>query len=154
MNPTSKPTLYLDTNVFLYAIDNKSKFYSSASSLLTLVENGTLVATTSIETFQEIIHLAKKQKKIKNGISICRLIYQLIPNPIPIDNTILKIFLQIVEKYTSLESRDCLHLAACLSTNVNILITEDLHLKKIKEKNLIIKSMDEMLNISPLAAQP
>lgn len=147
MNLTSKPTFYLDTNVFLYAIDKNSKFYSSASTLLKLVENGVMDATTSIETFQEIIHLAKKQKRLKNGIEICLLIIQLIPNPIPIDKTILKIFMKMTEKYTSLESRDCLHLAACISANINILVTEDHHLKKIKEKSLEIKSMDEILKI-------
>jgi predicted nucleic acid-binding protein len=50
------PTVFLDTNVFLYAIGAQHPLKAAGQQVLERVGNGTLEAVTSTEVIQEILY--------------------------------------------------------------------------------------------------
>lgn len=125
--------VYIDTNVFVYASEPESGFHKEASEFLINAKNLNLSLVTSVETFQEIVHLSRIAGGRVKSVKLCRDILKLTSNPLEINFKVLLIFLKLVEKYQKLESRDCLHLAVCIENNVEVLVTQDEHFAKVKE---------------------
>ncbi len=139
--------LYLDTNVFLSATESTDPFHKIALQLFESLEEQKNTATTSVETFQEIVYVAKRLKKLSLGIELCRQLLHLIPDPLAIDQPVLDEFLSLVAKFSRLDTRDCLHLAVCIECKIPYLITEDVDLRKSDIPNLKIISIKQALEI-------
>lgn len=56
---------YFDTNIFLYAADPQSEFHAAATKALEFVAEGKITGITSTETFQEIIYVGQREKRLK-----------------------------------------------------------------------------------------
>lgn len=117
--------IYLDTNVFLSAVEPIDPFHNQAQELLKQIELQSITATTSTETFQEIVHVAKKQQRLDTGIKLCRILLKLIPQPLAIDTQVIHEFLDFIDRKSKLDARDCLHIAVCLVNKIPLLVTED-----------------------------
>lgn len=137
---------YLDTNVFVYAADITSQHHHSAVNLLHQITARKLPLTTSVETIQEIIHVYKKLHRLKYGLKICQNILKLIPQPLPVDKTVISQYLKFTSQYPKLESRDCLHLAICQVHSLPVLVTQDKTLTRLKITKLNIQTPKQLLN--------
>lgn len=124
--------IYLDTNIFIYASEKNSSFNSQAKKLLRSIVTNKIPFTTSVETFQEVIHYSKRFKKVKKGLDICERLLRLVSEPLQVDLPIIKSFLRVTKDYPYLESRDCIHLAICFENNINEVVSEDKDFKKVK----------------------
>lgn len=125
--------IYLDTNIFIYFSDKKSLFYKKSFDLIKYCQNNNVSIITSVETIQEIIHFSKRRKKIKMGVETSRKTLSLVDELLTIDRNTIEIFLRIINKTKTTESRDSLHIASCLQNKIHVLITYDKELKKFKE---------------------
>lgn len=143
-------SFYLDTNVFLYLAEIKEPHHKIAVKALNNLTLSKQALSTSVETFQEVVHYAKKQHHLKYGLKICQLIFNLVPHPLPIDQSVTIKYLKLAAKYPQLESRDCLHLATCFTYNLPLLITEDKNLLKTKVKQIKIVSLQQAQNLLKL----
>lgn len=138
---------YLDTNVFLSAIEPIDPFHQHAQELLRQVELRTITATTSTETYQEIIHVAKKQKRLAIGIKLCQTLFKLIPQPLPIDTQVIHEFLSLIGQKSKPDTRDHLHIAVCLANKIPHLVTEDETMLKTTISHVTCISMKNTLAI-------
>ena len=129
---------YVDTNVFIYAANPLDPRYDSCNKILTNIAGAKIEAVTSVETFQEIIHYSKRNKTLPKGLALCHELTTTSLNIVSWESKLLPTYLQIVEKYPSLESRDSLHLATSLENGLTTIISADAGFDKIKE----IKRMD------------
>lgn len=136
---------YLDTNVFVYTADITSQHHHGAVNLLHQITAQKLPFTTSVETIQEIVHVYKKLHRLKYGLKICQNILKLIPQPLPVDKTVISQYLKVTSQYPKLESRDCLHLAICQVHSIPILITQDKTLAHLKITRLHIQTPTQFL---------
>jgi len=118
---------YLDTNIFLYSIDKSSPHMSSCKKLLELAVKNDIQIATSVETIQEIIHFLKRTGKIEEGIMFSRNLMKIVHLLIPVDHEMLKAYLTLAEKYKNedIQSRDLMHLAACLQSRLSTAVTYD-----------------------------
>lgn len=126
-------TIYLDTNIFLYLSDKSSLYYKSCRDLLYYCRNKNFNTVTSVETFQEIIHYAKKIKRTIQGLTIANGILRIVTDIDPLDKDLIVDYLSLVDKYRSFESRDLIHLATALKHPASIFISYDRKFKKVRE---------------------
>lgn len=125
--------LYLDTNFFLYISKKTSPFYKDCANLIDYCSKNQIKISTSCETIQEIIHLAKNTKVLDKGISASKKTIKLIDELLPLTKDVIRIYLDLAQKYRSSTSRDLVHLASCLENNIDKIITHDSDFKKFKE---------------------
>lgn len=129
-------TVYLDTNIFIYSSQAASPFFSDCNSFIKYSLNNHIDLATSTESIQEIVHLAKKTKKISTALKTAKILLNLTQLLLPLDKETIVMFLDLIRKNSrlgKLESRDFIHLASCLRYNINLLITYDNEFKKFKE---------------------
>lgn len=126
-------SLYLDTNFFLYSANRSSPFYKDCVALIKYSSENKIRISTSCETIQEIIHLAKNTKVLDKGISTSKRAIKLTDELLPLTKEIINIYLDLAKKYKSAESRDLIHLASCIENNIDTIISQDSDFKKLKE---------------------
>ena len=125
--------IYVDTNVFIDRSDKSSAHYAEAKKFIDKALTTTLLITTSTETIQEIIYYGYKMKKMNDVVKICYLIVDELNDLLSVDVLTIREYLKFVHKYPKADSRDLIHLAACLANNIGIIITFDRDFKKFKE---------------------
>ncbi|MBI2315182.1 type II toxin-antitoxin system VapC family toxin [Candidatus Daviesbacteria bacterium] len=130
-------SLYLDTNIFLYLSDKSSPYYLSCFKFIKFCKKEKILLLTSTETIQEIIHYSKNVKQVKEGLEAAKQTLQLLSGLLPIDQSIIEIYLKYVSIYKNASSRDLIHLAVCLENKINKIVTFDKDFKKFKEITLL-----------------
>ena len=78
-------TVYLDANVFVYAAGTPHPLKEPCVAILRRVESGDLLATTSVETLQELLHLYQRRGLASAGATLVRRVMALLPVILPID---------------------------------------------------------------------
>lgn len=129
--------LYLDTNIFIYFTDNDSPFHSTCQKLIKFCYTKNINLLTSVETFQEIIHLAKNTKQLEKGIKIAKNTLEIVSQIFPVNEQTISIYLDAAEKYQSSGSRDLIHLSSCLENKIDHLVTYDSDFKKFKQLKIL-----------------
>jgi len=135
---------YLDSNIFIYLSDRKSKFYLKCLEFINHCMRGDILIITSVETFQEIIYYSKRINKLKEGLNSARTTYKIVDEILSIDEKIIEEYLRLVERYKNADSRDIIHLAVSLENNIETIITYDKGFKKFKEIKAV--TPEEFLN--------
>ena len=128
--------IYLDTNIFVYSSQVTSPFFSKCNSFIECSLKNNIDLATSTESIQEIIHLARKTRKVVVGLKTSKILLKLTQLLLPVDKETILLYLDLIKKnshFRRLESRDFIHIATCLHYNIDILITYDEGFKKFKE---------------------
>ena len=125
--------IYIDANIFFYASDDKSQYFADCQKFLKTLIDGYTTSTTSVETIQEIMHYYRSIKREHDGLEVCRLLLTIIPEPLAVDLNTIKKFLELFNLYPKPESRDLLHLAACVIYGIKTIVTYDQEFKNFSE---------------------
>lgn len=124
---------YLDTNIFLYAADPSSEFHNASRRLLELAAEGKIAAVTSTETFQEVIYVGQREKRLESVLRIFDQALQLVDVVLDIGRAELTQFRTLAEKYPNLEGRDLLHTAACITSGILQIVSYDADFDQVRE---------------------
>ncbi len=137
--------IYIDTNVFVYAIENHPKFGRSCKKILENVEDGELEASCSILVLVELINVLKKindvlTRQARKGLSIERNIEAMMSLPLVwIDLDFL-----IIERASSyrfeVNGVDYAHIASMELNSINEILSADRDLDKVP----IVKRRDPL----------
>lgn len=124
---------YLDSNIFIYAINNDDSNGETCRKILTDVALDRIKAFTSCLTWDEIVHIVKKEKNREISI-IEGNKFLSFPNLIilKIDKSVISFAQRLIINY-SLDPRDAIHVATALSNNIHQIISDDKDFDKIKE---------------------
>lgn len=128
--------IYLDTNIFVYSSQPTSPFFSKCNNFIEYCVKNNISLATSTESIQEIIHLARKTRKVAVGLKTANVILKLTQLLLPVDKETIFLYLDLIKKNSHLrplESRDFIHIATCSHYSINILITYDKGFKNFKE---------------------
>lgn len=125
--------IYLDTNIFIYLADKNSPFQSVCLNLIKSCQKKGIAITTSVETFQEIIHYAKNISQLSAGIRLCKKVKRLVDKTLAVDEKIIDRYLQLASKYKKVKSRDLVHLAVSLENKLQAIISYDKEFKRFEE---------------------
>lgn len=124
--------IYLDSNVFIYAIINTQDLGQKARSLLEKVQCGEEKAQTSALTFDEVFWVIKKHSQ-EAAIEASEAILNFPNLEIIAANRETALYaLELIKKY-NLAPRDAIHAATAFAEKTETIISEDTHFDKIKE---------------------
>ncbi len=123
--------LYIDSNVFLYAVLNQERIGTRARALLEEVQRGKESAYSSALTFDEIVWVVKQHRSREDAISAGEAFLNF-PNLkiVPVDGDLLSQALEIIRRY-ELDPRDSIHAASAISENVRTIVSTDQHFDRI-----------------------
>jgi len=126
-------TVYLDANVFVYAAGTPHPLKEPCVAILRRVEAGDLLATTSVETLQELLHLYQRRGLASAGATLVRRVMALLPAILPVDADDLARAADLAEKHPALPARDWVHAAVARRHGIATIISADKHFDLIEE---------------------
>ncbi|MEK6893569.1 MAG: type II toxin-antitoxin system VapC family toxin [Nanoarchaeota archaeon] len=125
--------IYLDANIFLYALTSEDRKAENSKAIITQVAEGDVEGCTSVLTWDEVLYVLIKEKGKKEAIIEIKKLLK-IPKLIFIDanSDIINNALNIVENY-SLNPRDAIHAATAIINKCDKIASDDSDFDKIKE---------------------
>lgn len=117
--------LFLDANVFLYAIGADSPHRDGCRSVLQAVGQGTLDGITSSEVLQEILHVRTRRVSVADATSAVRAAAELVAEVLPVTNRDVLEACRLLESHSGLGARDALHAAVMKNSQVHVLVSLD-----------------------------
>jgi uncharacterized protein len=126
------PMVFLDTNVFLYAVGAQHPLKAPSQQVLSLVGNGTLEATSSTEVVQEILHVLNRRGQRETALKLARYVIELLGPLLPVTQADIFITCDLMDRYPALSTRDALHAATMLNNGISDIITSDGHFDDIR----------------------
>jgi predicted nucleic acid-binding protein len=126
-------TLYLDSNIFLYATLNTEAPGNRARSLLQRIRQGEEQAKTSALTLDEILWNVKKHRNLDDAIDAGEAFLNFPHLELaPVTGELVAFALSIIKKYR-LNPRDAIHAATAITEKTDYIVSTDPHFDKIKE---------------------
>lgn len=121
------PTVFLDTNVFLYAIGAQHPLKAASRRVLERIGDGELDAVTSTEVVQEILHVLLRRGLRETGLQLARHTIELLGGLLPVTQADLSIACDLIDRYPALPVRDAIHAATMLGNGVSAILSADGH---------------------------
>ena len=116
--------VYVDTNVFLYAIGTEHRYRDPCRALVRALGAGSLRGETSVETFQEIVHHRRRRgdraatERSRRAVALCHAVHSL-------ELPIALAALDLIDRHPSLPIRDAVHAATALAKGVATVLSAD-----------------------------
>jgi predicted nucleic acid-binding protein len=114
--------VFLDANVFLYAVGGEGPHRQPCRDLLQAVGDGGLEAVTNTEVLQEILHVRARRLGIKDAVVAVRAASDLVREVLPVRRD-----------DHGLGARDALHAAVMKNGSLHLLVSVDGDFAVLKE---------------------
>ncbi len=135
--------MYLDSNVFIYAVTHDSTKYAKARKaidVLRKVEEGDTKAVTSFLTWDELVWVVWKLKGRDAGIRAGSALLKLENLSLSaVNSSVMLRSQELLEKYP-LKPRDSIHMATALLTGEKEVVSDDSDLDAVRE--IVRRSLD------------
>jgi len=132
--------IYLDTNIFIYAIEGYTKFETELNELFEAFDAGNLQAITSELTLAEVL----VKPLIDNNVKVCSAYENAIQSSqvlevVPINRTILR---QSARLRSTINIRlpDAIHAATAILNGCTTFLTNDKRLEALSGINVVVLS--------------
>ncbi|NLT06948.1 MAG: type II toxin-antitoxin system VapC family toxin [Solirubrobacterales bacterium] len=116
--------VYLDTNVFVYAVGGHSPLREPARAVLDAVVRGRLRGETSTHAIQEFARQRLRREDpqatvhARQAVAICSVVH-------PIDRDTLLATLSVVDRNPALDAADAVHVAVAERQGLAVLVSAD-----------------------------
>jgi predicted nucleic acid-binding protein len=124
--------IYLDTNVFIYALNGFPAYTPLLAELFDAVESGNLTAATSELAFAELLIIPFRHGNIDEE-NRCRTILR--PRPhlslLPVDRNVLEKTARLRAALPTMRTPDAIHAATAQLAQCDVFLTNDRRLKAI-----------------------
>ena len=128
--PTS--TVFLDTNVFLYAIGKPHSLKAASQRVLERVGEGELDAVTNTEVVQEFLHVLIRKGERETGLKLASRTIELLGGLLPVTQTDISTACDLLGRYPALPPRDAIHEATMLNNGIFEIVTADGHFDEVQ----------------------
>lgn len=125
--------LFLDSNIFLYAIGGDGPYKAPCQNVLLAVGDGRLDAATSSEVLREILHVRSRRVHEKDGIAATRTAAEIVAEVLPVTEDDVLAACAIIERTPHLSARDALHAAVMKTNGIRKIVSVDRDFDAIKE---------------------
>jgi predicted nucleic acid-binding protein len=125
--------VFLDTNVFLYAIGGESPHRDSCRNLLAAVGKGDVDAVTSSEVLQEVLHIRTRRVDLADGIQAARSAASMVAEVLAVTGNDVLAACKVLEKHPQISARDALHVAVMKANQLHTLISVDKDFDPIRD---------------------
>jgi predicted nucleic acid-binding protein len=117
--------VFLDADVFLYAVGADSPHRTPCRAVLEAVGQGKLDGITSSEVLQEMLHVRSRRMNVTDAVSAVRAAADLVSEVLPVTNHDVLEACSLLEAHSSLGARDALHAAVMKNSQVHVLVSVD-----------------------------
>ncbi len=130
--------MFLDTNIFLYAIGGDGPHRQSCRQVLAAVGRGALNGVTSSEVLQEILYVRSRRINMKDATTAARSAAGIVADVLPITADDMLDACGLLDSYPNLGVRDALHVAVMKNSHIGMLVSVDRDFDALK----ILKRLD------------
>lgn len=116
--------VYLDTNVFLYALGRDSQFKGPSQRILAAVAERRMSGETSVLTLQELVH-QRWRRGDRDATARGREVAALCTELHPADVRVSLDALTLIERHPQLGTGDAFHAATALAQGIDVLVSAD-----------------------------
>ena len=132
-------TIYLDSNIFIYALTDNNRRGLKCRELIKAIEEGKQNAATSVLTFNEGCHVIKKLMTQEHALAFSeKLISTSNLTLIDINQRVIMHAIDFIKKY-NLGPADAIHIATAFMLRSEIFYSYDKDLRKVKE--IVVKEL-------------
>lgn len=117
--------LFIDSNVFLYAIGAPSPYRESCRAVLVAAGEGDLDAVTSSEVLQELLQVRSRRLGMADATSAVRQASALVSDVLPVTSADVLDACDLLERLPLLQARDALHVAVMRTAGISRLVSVD-----------------------------
>ncbi len=127
-------TVFLDTNIFMYAAGTPHPYKAACIHILTEVETGTLQAAINVEIFQELLYRYTHLKLADKGVQLCRDILKYPLTILPVTGADVRLAIDLFDTHRAvgLKPRDAIHAATMQNNNISCLLSADKDFDQLK----------------------
>ena len=117
--------VFLDSNVFLYAVGRDHPLKQPCAAVLRAVAIGSLEATTSTEVAQEVLYVLGRREDRALAVRVVRDLMSLFPSMLPVTIGELQGAAELFSDHPGLPARDAVHAATMLNAGIVNIVTAD-----------------------------
>ncbi len=125
--------IFLDANVFLYALGRESPHRGACRELLAAAGAGVIDAVTSTEVLQEILHVRARRVSVRDAAEAVRAAAELVSDVLPVTEDDVLLACRFYEKQARLEGRDAIHAAVMKNNMVHVIASLDQDFDLLRE---------------------
>jgi predicted nucleic acid-binding protein len=131
---------FVDASVVMYAAGAEHPYKEPCSQIITAISTGKVVAATSTEVCQEILHRFSLIKRREEGIRVVKDTLLIIPQILAFTREDVEQAVQLLQKYHGVSSRDAVHAAVMQNNDLDTIISSDKHFDMVSK----IRRIDPM----------
>lgn len=130
--------VYLDANIFIYALNGFPEFAPTLGELFNDIERGAISAATSELTLAELLVIPFRHNNTEEE-KRCRMILRPLPHLslLPIALDVLESMARLRAANPSIRTPDAIHAATAQSAQCDVFLTNDRRLKTIAGLNIV-----------------
>jgi len=117
--------VFLDANVFLYAIGSAEVERDACRRVLAMAVDGRLEGETSVEVLQEVAHVRARRLGLADAVARCRQTMALGLPVHAVEPRDLERALDLLERVSGGHVRDALHVATALNREIPSIVSAD-----------------------------
>lgn len=117
--------LFLDANIFLYALGADSTDRGPCRDVLRAVGHGKLDGVTSSEVLQEILYVRARRVNVQDAANAVRAAADLVADVLPVTRDDVLEACRLAESHSGLGARDALHAAVMRNSEIHVLVSVD-----------------------------
>ncbi len=117
--------VFLDANVFLYAIGGDSPHRDSCRAVIQAIGDGTIDAVTSSEVLQEILHVRARRFGVNDASKAVRAAAGVVTDVLPVTKGDVLVACDVLEERPQPSARDALHVAVMKNARIHLLVSLD-----------------------------
>lgn len=124
--------IFLDANIFLYAMGSDHPEKKPCVKLLDLVSGGRIEAVTSSEVLQEVLFARLKRGAREPALAAVRNVRDMVDEVLPVTGEDVLEACKMLSDYPVLDSRDAIHAAVARRYGITSIATVDRDFEHIK----------------------
>jgi predicted nucleic acid-binding protein len=117
--------MFLDTNIFLYAIGGDGPYRESCRQVLAAVGRGALNGVTSSDVLQEILYVRSRRINMKDATTAARCAAGILADVLPITADDMLDACSLLDSHPKLGLRDALHVSVMKNSHIGMLVSVD-----------------------------
>jgi len=125
--------VFLDTNVFLYAVGAAHPLRVACAKVLRRVAEGSLDATINSEVIQEILYVLIRRGRRADALKLANDLASLFPDLLAVTRDDLLSACELLEQYPRLSVRDAVHIGTMLRNGLRTVVSVDSDFDQISE---------------------
>lgn len=124
---------FVDASVVMYAAGAEHPYKGPCTQIVNAIAAGEILATTSTEVCQEILHRYSLIKRREEGIRVVKDTLLIMPHILAVAREDIEQAVQILQKYQRISCRDAVHVAVMRNNDLETIISSDKHFEIISE---------------------